>query len=63
MSPPNVNNATYVVKTPANKATTDFMALYSATVKIQAIFRRKLGVRRVAFMLKENAVLHADDRG
>lgn len=33
---------------------------YKATVKIQAILRRKLGIKRVAIMLKENAMLDAD---
>jgi hypothetical protein len=45
--------ATYVVKTPANRATKEFMRLYDASVKMQAVFRRKLGIRHVALMLRE----------
>ena len=59
VSPKDVH-ATYIEKIPANRATQDFMRLYKATVKIQAIFRRKLGIRNVAFMLKENAMLDAE---
>jgi len=58
-SPNNVHD-TYSVKTPANKATQDFMVLHKATVKIQAIFRRKLSIKNVAIMLKESTMLDAD---
>ena len=59
VSPKDVK-ATYIVKTPANKVTKDFMELFKATVKIQSIFRRKLSLKNVAVMLKEKAMLDAE---
>lgn len=60
VSPKDVH-ATHIMRTPANKATKDFMALYTATVKIQAILRRKLAIRNVAVMLMEREMGGGED--
>lgn len=52
VSPTDVH-ATYTVKTPANRTTEDFMRVYHATIKIQAIFRRKIAIRNLNMILAE----------